>query len=241
MTGQVWLTDINGAMLARGRDRLLDRGRVVPVRAVRRRTPAVSGRLFRLRGGGLRAAQHDAQGKRAGEMLRVLRTGGRLLVLEFSQVWKPLKPLYDGYSFKVLPLLGKLVAEDAGQLPLPRRVDSPPSRAGRTEADDGTGRLCTCRVLQSQRRSGGAAPRLQDLKPMLAAAFVAFANHLLESASWARDKLSLPRRQDCAVRRVSGPAGVLGGGGRPVAAGAAGSLAGGDDPPHAPDADRGVG
>jgi demethylmenaquinone methyltransferase/2-methoxy-6-polyprenyl-1,4-benzoquinol methylase len=46
------------------------------------------------------------------EMQRVLRAGGRLLVLEFSRVWKPLQPLYDAYSFKVLPLLGKLVAND---------------------------------------------------------------------------------------------------------------------------------
>jgi demethylmenaquinone methyltransferase/2-methoxy-6-polyprenyl-1,4-benzoquinol methylase len=42
-----------------------------------------------------------------------LRPGGRLLVLEFSRVWKPLEPLYDAYSFKVLPLLGKLIANDA--------------------------------------------------------------------------------------------------------------------------------
>jgi len=48
------------------------------------------------------------------EMLRVLRPGGRLLVLEFSRVWKPLEPLYDTYSFKVLPWLGQLVAKDAG-------------------------------------------------------------------------------------------------------------------------------
>jgi demethylmenaquinone methyltransferase/2-methoxy-6-polyprenyl-1,4-benzoquinol methylase len=47
------------------------------------------------------------------EMLRVLRPGGRLLVLEFSRVWKPLQPLYDAYSFKVLPLLGKLIAGDS--------------------------------------------------------------------------------------------------------------------------------
>jgi len=43
-----------------------------------------------------------------------LRPGGRLLVLEFSQVWKPLKPLYDAYSFGVLPRIGQLVAKDAG-------------------------------------------------------------------------------------------------------------------------------
>jgi len=47
------------------------------------------------------------------EMFRVLKPGGRLLVLEFSQVWKPLRPLYDAYSFRALPWLGKRVAGDA--------------------------------------------------------------------------------------------------------------------------------
>jgi demethylmenaquinone methyltransferase/2-methoxy-6-polyprenyl-1,4-benzoquinol methylase len=47
------------------------------------------------------------------EMRRVVRPGGRVLVLEFSRVWKPLGPLYDAYSFSVLPALGKLVAKDA--------------------------------------------------------------------------------------------------------------------------------
>jgi demethylmenaquinone methyltransferase/2-methoxy-6-polyprenyl-1,4-benzoquinol methylase len=46
------------------------------------------------------------------EMYRVLRPGGRLLVLEFSKIWKPLQPLYDVYSFKALPVMGKLVADD---------------------------------------------------------------------------------------------------------------------------------
>jgi demethylmenaquinone methyltransferase/2-methoxy-6-polyprenyl-1,4-benzoquinol methylase len=43
----------------------------------------------------------------------VLKPGGRLLVLEFSKVWKPLEPLYDAYSFKLLPKLGELIAKDA--------------------------------------------------------------------------------------------------------------------------------
>jgi demethylmenaquinone methyltransferase/2-methoxy-6-polyprenyl-1,4-benzoquinol methylase len=47
------------------------------------------------------------------EMLRVLKPGGRLLVLEFSHVWKPLQPAYDAYSFKLLPVMGKLLASDA--------------------------------------------------------------------------------------------------------------------------------
>jgi demethylmenaquinone methyltransferase/2-methoxy-6-polyprenyl-1,4-benzoquinol methylase len=47
------------------------------------------------------------------EMRRVLRPGGRLLVLEFSQIWKPLAPLYDAYSFQVLPRLGQWITQDA--------------------------------------------------------------------------------------------------------------------------------
>jgi demethylmenaquinone methyltransferase/2-methoxy-6-polyprenyl-1,4-benzoquinol methylase len=59
---------------------------------------------------GLRNVTHKERA--LAEMARVLRPGGRLLVLEFSQVWKPLAPLYDAYSFQVLPRLGKLVAGD---------------------------------------------------------------------------------------------------------------------------------
>ena len=111
--GQVWLTDVNADMLVRGRDRLIDAGHALPaVRCDAEKLPfppdyfdCVSVAF------GLRNMTHkDAALK---EMLRVLRPGGRLLVLEFSQVWKPLKPLYDAYSFGVLPRLGKLVANDA--------------------------------------------------------------------------------------------------------------------------------
>jgi demethylmenaquinone methyltransferase/2-methoxy-6-polyprenyl-1,4-benzoquinol methylase len=107
-SGQVVLTDINASMLARGRDRLADAGLVLPaVRCDAERLP------FRSRhfdcvciGFGLRNVTRMAEAVR--EMTRVLRPGGRVLVLEFSQVWAPLKPLYDAYSFQVLPRLGRL-------------------------------------------------------------------------------------------------------------------------------------
>ncbi|UCH49617.1 MAG: bifunctional demethylmenaquinone methyltransferase/2-methoxy-6-polyprenyl-1,4-benzoquinol methylase UbiE [Betaproteobacteria bacterium] len=111
--GQVWLTDVNADMLARGRDRLLDAGYALPaVRCDGEKLPYPADYFDCVTVAfGLRNMTHKDIALK--EMLRVLRPGGRLLVLEFSQVWKPLKPLYDAYSFRVLPLLGKLVANDA--------------------------------------------------------------------------------------------------------------------------------
>jgi demethylmenaquinone methyltransferase/2-methoxy-6-polyprenyl-1,4-benzoquinol methylase len=112
-SGQVWLTDINADMLARGRDRMIDAGQALPaVRCDAEKLPYPSDYFdcvsvaFGLRN----MTRKDAALR---EMLRVLRPGGRLLVLEFSTVWKPLAPLYDAYSFRILPLLGKLIANDA--------------------------------------------------------------------------------------------------------------------------------
>ncbi len=111
--GQVVLTDINAAMLARGRDRMLDAGVTAPaVRCDGERLPFASNYFDCVSVAfGLRNMTHKERA--LAEMLRVLKPGGRLLVLEFSRVWKPLQPLYDAYSFKVLPLLGKLVASDS--------------------------------------------------------------------------------------------------------------------------------
>ena len=112
-SGEVVLTDINAAMLRRGRDRLLDEGCLVPaVQCDGERLPFPAERFdcvsvaFGLRN----MTRKDAA---LAEMRRVLRPGGRLLILEFSKVWGPLKPLYDAYSFGVLPRLGRLVANDA--------------------------------------------------------------------------------------------------------------------------------
>ena len=111
--GTVVLSDINESMLVRGRDRLLDAGASVPaVRCDAERLPFVSGHFDCISiGFGLRNVTRKEAA--LAEMFRVLRPGGRLVVLEFSRVSRPLRPLYDAYSFGVLPLLGRLVVGDA--------------------------------------------------------------------------------------------------------------------------------
>jgi demethylmenaquinone methyltransferase/2-methoxy-6-polyprenyl-1,4-benzoquinol methylase len=111
--GEVWLTDINAEMLGRGRDRLLDQGRIVPaVRCDAERLPLPDDYFHcAIVAFGLRNMTHKDQA--LAEMLRVVRPGGRILVLEFSQVWKPLQSAYDAYSFNLLPRLGKLVTGDS--------------------------------------------------------------------------------------------------------------------------------
>lgn len=112
-SGQVWLTDINNAMLSRGRDRLADKGFIVPTaQCDAERLPFPDSWFDCVTVAfGLRNMTHK-EGALA-EMYRVLKPGGRLLVLEFSKVWKPLAPLYDFYSFKIIPPLGKLLANDS--------------------------------------------------------------------------------------------------------------------------------
>ncbi|WP_255992335.1 bifunctional demethylmenaquinone methyltransferase/2-methoxy-6-polyprenyl-1,4-benzoquinol methylase UbiE [Chitinolyticbacter albus] len=112
-TGQVWLTDINSSMLGVGRDRLLDAGYAVPTAqcdAEKLPFPDNHFDIVTVAFGLRNMTRKDAA---LAEMHRVLKPGGRLLVLEFSKVWAPLKPAYDLYSFKLLPFMGKLIADDA--------------------------------------------------------------------------------------------------------------------------------
>jgi len=110
--GVVVHTDINEAMLRQGRDRLLDEGKVLPTVLCDAETlPFASGAFDLVSVAfGLRNMTH--KDKALAEMARVLKTGGRLLVLEFSKVAAPLEKAYDWYSFKVLPRIGQLVAGD---------------------------------------------------------------------------------------------------------------------------------
>jgi demethylmenaquinone methyltransferase/2-methoxy-6-polyprenyl-1,4-benzoquinol methylase len=111
-TGQVWLTDINNAMLRVGRDRLIDDGLAMPVAQCDAEHLPFPSDYFDCVSiaFGLRNVTHKEVA--VAEMRRVLKPGGRLLVLEFSKVWKPLQSLYDLYSFKLLPKMGELIAKD---------------------------------------------------------------------------------------------------------------------------------
>ncbi len=110
--GEVWLTDINASMLAIGRDRMIDDGLVQPaVQCDAEALPFPDMYFDRVSVAfGLRNMTH--KDRALAEMHRVLRPGGRLLVLEFSRVRKELAALYDRYSFTVLPWLGARVAGD---------------------------------------------------------------------------------------------------------------------------------
>ena len=112
-TGQVWLTDINNAMLTHGRDRLCDKGFLLPVAQCDAEKLPFPDDYFDCVtvAFGLRTMTHKDLA--LAEMRRVLRPGGRLLVLEFSQIWKPLAPVYDLYSFKVIPRIGEIITKDA--------------------------------------------------------------------------------------------------------------------------------
>ena len=111
-SGQVWLTDINNAMLTHGRDRLADKGFLLPVaQCDAEKLPFPDNHFDCVSVAfGLRNMTH--KDRALAEMYRVLRPGGRVLVLEFSHVWKPLAPLYDFYSFKIIPRVGELVTRD---------------------------------------------------------------------------------------------------------------------------------
>ena len=112
-SGEVVHTDINEAMLRQGRDRLLDEGLILPTSLADAEKLPFKSESFDLVSVafGLRNMTHKDLA--LAEMCRVLKPGGRLLVLEFSRIAEPLRKPYDWYSFNILPKLGSLFAGDA--------------------------------------------------------------------------------------------------------------------------------
>ena len=112
-SGEVWLTDINNSMLSIGRDRMIDAGTPVPVTQCDAEKLPFPDNYFHCVcvAFGLRNMTHKDVALK--EMFRTIKPGGTVIVLEFSKVWKPLQPAYDTYSFKLLPLMGKVFADDA--------------------------------------------------------------------------------------------------------------------------------
>lgn len=112
-TGQVVHTDINEAMLRVGRDRLINKGVVLPTLVCDAEKLPFPDNHFDVVSVafGLRNMTHKDEALK--EMNRVLKPRGRLLVLEFSKIAKPLEKAYDWYSFSVLPKIGSMVAGDA--------------------------------------------------------------------------------------------------------------------------------
>jgi len=114
--GEVIASDINANMLGEGRRHLTDKGVLGNIRYVQASAEALPfpdnyANCVTI-AFGLRNVTHKDIALR--EMWRVLKPGGRLVILEFSQpTTKPLRAIYDAYSFKMLPLLGKLIAKDA--------------------------------------------------------------------------------------------------------------------------------
>lgn len=112
-TGEVWLTDINASMLRVGRDRLIDHGLLVPVAVCDAEKLPFPDQYFDLVTVAFGLRNMTRKDRALAEMRRVLKPGGKLMVLEFSRVARPVAPVYDWYSFNVLPWLGQKVAGDA--------------------------------------------------------------------------------------------------------------------------------
>lgn len=111
-SGEVWLTDINGPMLEIGRDRMIDDGSTQPAVQCDAEKLPFPGRYFDRVSVAFGLRNMTNKSAALTEMRRVIKPGGRLLVLEFSHIHPALQRLYDLYSFEVLPRMGKAITGD---------------------------------------------------------------------------------------------------------------------------------
>lgn len=112
--GEVWMTDVNREMLSIGRDLTLDKGFMLPNCQCNAESLPFPNNYFDCVSVSFGLRNMTRKEKALSEMYRVIRKGGRLIILEFSRVWKPLEKIYDFYSFSVIPLMGRIIAKDEG-------------------------------------------------------------------------------------------------------------------------------
>ncbi len=162
--GTVVHTDINGAMLVAGRDKLIDRGVVLPTVQCDAEALPFADRSFDCVsiGFGLRNVTHKERA--LAEMARVLAPGGIAVVLEFSRMSGPARAALRLVQLQRAARARAARRQRRGELPLSRRIDSRASRPGGTEDDDGTIGLRSRRLLQPGRRRRGAARRTRILR-----------------------------------------------------------------------------
>ena len=110
--GLVVASDINHAMLVEGRDKTIDRGVALPVVQCNAESLPFPDRTFDAVSIGFGLRNVTRKELALSEMRRVLKPGGAAIILEFSRVWGPIAPIYDWYSFNVLPRIGAAVARD---------------------------------------------------------------------------------------------------------------------------------
>jgi demethylmenaquinone methyltransferase/2-methoxy-6-polyprenyl-1,4-benzoquinol methylase len=111
---EIWLSDINANMLTIGRDRLLNKGKILPAVQFNAEYLPFSDNYFDIISLAFGLRNMTNKDKALSEIFRVLKPGGKALILEFSKVNAPFSKLYDFYSFKILPRLGKWIAKDEG-------------------------------------------------------------------------------------------------------------------------------
>ena len=110
--GEVWMTDINADMLAEGKKRLLDKGIILPTCVCNAEQLPFENNYFDLVSVSFGLRNMTNKEKALSEMYRVLKAGGKVMVLEFSKIHPSLTKAYDWYSFNLLPYMGKLIAKD---------------------------------------------------------------------------------------------------------------------------------
>jgi len=109
---EIFHTDINLSMLKEGKRKLINQGKIIPSILCDAEALPFPNNYFDCVTIGFGLRNMTNKEKALKEIYRVLSPGGKLVILEFSKIWGPLRKVYDNFSFKIVPKLGKLFAKD---------------------------------------------------------------------------------------------------------------------------------